>query len=237
MMRDWQMLRIDSAARRALFRVCAAALVKVAFLAVVVCAGYAPRLAQAQSLCESCAVQVGLGGTYHFWSSTGSLVLPVSVTWDDNRYEFGVFRFTTQQLLHFPGTGEARRLADPYWGTSLSRRWQVFDLGPVQGYCGFGLALRTESDVLSASRWDFASQVGFRFHLIGNALGEVTMRHWSNGCLELPNHGQDFATLTIRIDSRLFGTREADWIPIDPSLNVDRLLSANDVGAEEPSLP
>jgi hypothetical protein len=100
------------------------------------------------------------------------------------------------------------------------------------------LALRTESDVLSASKWDFASQVGFRFHLIGDrALGEVTMRHWSNGGIQLPNHGEDFATVTIRIRSRLFGIREADQIPIDPSLDVDRLLIANNGGTEEPSLP
>jgi len=203
-----------------------------------VCADYAPRPAQAQSLCDSCELQVGLGGTYHFWASTGSLVLPVSVTWDENRYEFGAFRFTTQQLLRIPGTGEARQLAHPYWGASLSRRWHLFEVGPVQGYCGFGLALRTESDVLSASKWDFASQVGFRFHLIGDrALGEVTMRHWSNGGIQLPNHGEDFATVTIRIRSRLFGIREADQIPIDPSLDVDRLLIANNGGTEEPSLP
>jgi hypothetical protein len=164
-----------------------------------------------------------MGGTYHFWASTGSLVLPVSVIWDENRYEFGIFRFTTQQLLRLPGTGDARPLANPYWGTSLSPRWQLFDVGAVQGYCGFGLALRTESDVLSASKWDFASQVGFRFHMIGDrALGEVTMRHRSNGGIELPNHGQDFATVTIRIKSRLFRTGEADQIPIDPSLNVNQ---------------
>jgi len=226
-----QLLRSNPAAVGIFSRACATALVKVAFLGVVVGVDYAPRLAQAQSLCESCEVQVGLGGTYHFWASTGSLVLPVSVTWDENRYEFGVFRFTTQQLLHFPGTGEARRLANPYWGASLARRWHLFDVGPVQGYCGFGLALRTESDVLSASKWDFASQAGFRFHMIGDrVVGEATMRHWSNGGIELPNHGQDFATLTIRIQSRLFGIPEVERIPIDPSLDVKRLPSATNGG-------
>jgi hypothetical protein len=35
----------------------------------------------------------------------------------------------------------------------------------------------------------------------------------------------------------LFGIREADQIPIDPSLDVDRLLIANNGGTEEPSLP
>jgi hypothetical protein len=67
-------------------------------------------------------------------------------------------------------------------------------------------------------------------------LGEVAMRHWSNGGIQLPNHGQDFATVTIRIESKLFGIGAVDQIPIDPSLN-NRLLIANNVGAEESSLP
>jgi hypothetical protein len=108
----------------------------------------------------------------------------------------------------------------------------------VQGFCGFGLALRTEADALSATRWDFASQAGFRFRMVGDrVVGEVAMRHWSNGGIQLPNHGQDFATVTIRVASGLFGTRGADQIPIDPLLNRNRLLAANNVGAEEPSLP
>jgi hypothetical protein len=36
-------------------------------------------------------------------------------------------------------------------------------------------------------------------------VGEVTMRHWSNGGIRLPNHGQDFATFTIRVNSGVFG--------------------------------
>ena len=91
-----------------------------------------------------------------------------------------------------------RHTAYPYWGTSLSRRWQLFERGPVQGFFGFGLSEKTESDTLSVTRWDFASQLGLRFHLLANrAVGEVTLRHWSNGGIRLPNHGQDFATVTI----------------------------------------
>ena len=69
-------------------------LAKFASLVLLVCVDCAPGLAIAQSFCESCEVQVGLGGTYHYWGATGSLVLPVSVTWSENRYELGVFRFT-----------------------------------------------------------------------------------------------------------------------------------------------
>jgi len=213
-------------------------LIKIGFLCLVGSAAYAPPPVEAQSVCESCEVQIGLGETYHYWATTGSLVLPVSVTWSDNRYEFGGFRFTNQQLLSLSGMREARHMANPYWGASLSRRWRLFDRGPVQGYFGFGLAARTESDVLSATRWDFASQLGLRFRLPGSrVIGEVTMRHWSNAGIQLPNHGQDFATLTVRVNSRLFGTPEADQIAIDPSLSLDRSIAANSPGLNTSLLP
>ncbi len=215
-----------------------AAFIKVAFLVLLVWAGYAPRSADAHSLCESCEVQIGPGGTYHFWATTGSLVFPVSLTWNEGRYEFGVFRFTDQQLAPFPGTHRDRQMAKPYWGVSLSRRWQIFERGPVRGFFGFGLAGRSESDQLSSTRWDFASQLGLRFRLAGDrVIGEVTMRHWSNGGIRLPNHGQDFATVTFRLNSGVFGIGSADQYPIDPSFNLDRSLAANNSGWEGEPLP
>ena len=219
-------------------RAALAACIRFGFLMLLVCASYAPRSADAQSFCESCEVQVGLGGTYHYWGATGSLVLPVSVTWSENRYEFGVFRFTNQQLLHLPGTREERHMASPYWGASLSRRWQVFERGPVKGFVGFGLAAKTRSDALSVTRWDFASQLGLRFPLLGNrAIGEVTIRHWSNGGIRLPNHGQDFATLTVRLNSGLFGVGNTNQYPIDATFSLDRALAANSPTYERELLP
>jgi hypothetical protein len=198
-----------------------------------VCLSCAPRLALAQAFCQSCEVQVGVGGTYHYWATTGSLVLPVSVTWSDNRYEFAAFRFTDQQLLPFPGTHRERLMANPYWGTSLSRRLRLFDLGPVQGYAGFGLAEKSESDVLSVTRWDFAEQLGLRFHLPGKrVIGEVTMRHWSNAGIRLPNHGQDFATVTFRLNSGLFGIGKVDQYTIHPSFKNDGPLTADALESE-----
>ncbi len=94
-------------------------------------------------------------------------------------------------------------MANPYWGVSASRRWQLFARGPVSGFVGFGLAYRTESDDLSATHWDFASQLGARLRLPGGrSVVELSIRHWSNGGIKLPNHGQDFATVTARFDFR-----------------------------------
>jgi hypothetical protein len=212
--------------------------IKFGLLLLLVCAGCAPRSADAQSLCESCELQVGLGGTYHYWGTTGGVVLPVAVTWSENRYELGIVRVTTQQTLHESRARNERLMADPYWGVSFSRRWQLFDRGPVKGFFGFGLAGKTKSDVLSATRWDFASQLGLRFRLPGNrAMGELTMRHWSNGGIRLPNHGQDFATLTIRLNSGLFGISSADQYPVDPTFNLDRSLAANGSRPERGFLP
>jgi hypothetical protein len=175
-------------------------------------------------------VQVGLGGTYHFWGTTGGVVIPVTVNWSDNRYELGVFRVATTQILADHAYREGRVMADPYWGLSLSRRWRLFERGPVSGFVGLGLAAKTESDQLSATRLDFAEQIGVRFRLPGErVIGEVTVRHWSNAGIRLPNHGQDFATLTFRLNSGLFGVPRADRIPIERSL-LAKNLAAGDGG-------
>lgn len=192
-------------------------------LALAAAGAGAPHRAAAQSICESCEVQIGLGGTYHFWGPTGGVVLPVTVSWSDNRYELGFFRVTTQQMLDDHAYREARVMADPYWGMSLSRRWRLIERGPLAGFVGFGLAAKTESDQLSATRLDFASQLGVRFHLPGDRVtGELTLRHWSNAGIRLPNHGQDFATLTFRLNSGLVGVPRADMIPIGPAFAFAR---------------
>jgi hypothetical protein len=179
-----------------------------------------------------------LGGTYHFWGTTGGVVLPVMVTWSENRYELGFVRVTTQQTLQESRSHNTRLMADPYWGVSLSRRWQLFERGPIKGFFGFGLAGKTKSDELSTTRWDFASQLGVRFRLPGNRVtGELTMRHWSNGGIRLPNHGQDFATLTINLNSGLFGVSKADQFPVDPTFDVSRSLAANNSGSKKELLP
>jgi hypothetical protein len=134
--------------------------VKVAFVALLASAGQAVRGADFQSFCESCQLQLGLGETYHFWGPTGGVVVPLTLTWSQSRYEAGLFRVTTDQTLDEHRSRDRRVMANPYWGVSLSRRWELFERGPVVGFVGLGLAGKTESDALSVTRWDFASQFG-----------------------------------------------------------------------------
>jgi len=193
-----------------------------------------PRLVSAQSWCESCEVQVGLGGTYHYWGATGGVVVPVTLNWDDSRYELGFFRVTTQQVLYDGNSRYGRVMADPYWGVSLSRRWRLYERGPVRLFLGFGFAAKTESDQLSSTRLDFAEQLGVRFRLPGNrVVGELTMRHWSNAGIRLPNHGQDFATLTIRLNTGRFGVGKRELIPLERQLGRNYVAGPDGDGAED----
>jgi len=200
--------------------------------------GFHSQPAQAQSLCDSCDVMAGAGGTYHFWGATGGVVVPVTLTWSANRYEFGFFRVTTEQTLAYHYQRYAHVVAQPYGGVSLSRRWQLFESGPVKAFVGFGLAGKSESDILSVTHWDFASQAGVRFPMPGNhAIGELTLRHWSNAGIRLPNQGQDFATFTVRINPELPIPR-TDQIVIDPRFGRESSqLAGTYAGRQELLLP
>ena len=75
-----------------------------------------------------------------------------------------------------------RLVARPYWGASLSRRFKLFERGPLRAIFGFGVSYRTETDVLSATHWNFSSQFGLRFQSSQfPAIFELSARHWSNG--------------------------------------------------------
>ena len=207
-----------------------------AAITLLLIAAYGPRFANAESLCGGCELQVGIGETYHFWGTTDGVVLPVTLNWSDARYELGLFRISTRQILYDAHYRYGRLMAYPYWGLSLSRRWRLFDRGPVRGFFGFGIAVKTESDQLSVTRWDFASQLGLRFPLPGNRLiGELTFRHWSNGGIRLPNHGQDFVTLTVRLNWGLVGIDSQDQVPVGELANRKGWLTSDSGGA--PNLP
>jgi len=178
--------------------------IQLALLGLTAVLAFATRNVQAAApFCESCEVQLGVGSTYHFWGSTGGVVVPLTVSWDQGRYEFGIFRMARQQVLADSNINTARLMANPYWGVSLSRRWRFFSRGPLTGFVGFGAAFRTETDELTATHLNFAEQLGARYRLPGGRVAaELTIRHWSNAGIKLPNHGQDFATLTATFDFR-----------------------------------
>ena len=155
------------------------------------------RAADLPSFCDRCELHVGAGATYHFWSSTGGVVIPVTLTTEGERYEFGVFRMSTQQSFYDDRERAQRVTARPYWGVSASRRWSVIRRPSWRLYCGFGISYKTESDDLSVTHWNFASQLGARIALrqSGSSV-DVTVRHWSNAGIRLPNRGQDFFTVS-----------------------------------------
>jgi hypothetical protein len=152
------------------------------------------------SICRGCEFQVGVGGTYHSFEATGGVVIPMTVSWDRGRWEFGVFHFGEQTSDNNDENVE-RLVAKPYWGASLSRRFQFFERGPLRAIFGFGVSYRTEQDILSATHWNFSSQLGLRFQSPNfPAIFELSARHWSNGGVRTPNRGQDFTILTVRFD-------------------------------------
>lgn len=152
------------------------------------------------SFCDDCEFQVGLGATYHSFEATGGEVIPATMTWDRGRWEIGVFHFGEQTSADNEENVE-RLVARPYWGASLSRRFKLFERGPLRAIFGFGLSYRTETDVLSATHWNFSSQFGLRYQLSQfPAVIELSARHWSNGGVRTPNRGQDFTILTVRFD-------------------------------------
>jgi Lipid A 3-O-deacylase (PagL) len=150
------------------------------------------------SFCADCQLQLGIGGTYHYWGRTGGIVIPLTLDWDQDRYEIGAFRMATRQHFFNPRFRVDELLAEPYWGFSASRRWELLrKTTHWRLLLGFGGSYKTETNDLSASHWNFAEQLGVRFLPTGNTAIELCGRHWSNAGLKTPNRGQDFATLTF----------------------------------------
>jgi len=161
------------------------------------CAAVGPVHAEVLPGCQDCQLHLGLGGTYHFWSETGGTVIPLTLTWDRERYEVGVFRMATAQTLHERGWNGAHQMAEPYWGMSASRRWRLAQASGWRLSFGFGASYKTEADPLNATHWNFASQLVMRVQMPRSASDlELSMRHWSNAGIRLPNRGQDFFTVS-----------------------------------------
>ncbi len=149
--------------------------------------------------CAECNLLVGAGVTYKFWSLTDSAVVPIELELADSRWELGAFRMTSGQVLDEPATHPHTRYAAlPYWGFSAMRRWRVFHGSWGKLYLGVGGNYRTEADLLVATKWDFAYLIAYRFDLGSErTFVELSIRHWSNAWLRLPDRGQNFMTVML----------------------------------------
>jgi hypothetical protein len=88
--------------------------------------------------CEHCELGVGLGNTYHYWGETDGLVLAAAGILEQGRYEVGVSRMTTRQIMLESGWNRPHVMAEPYWGISASRRWRLFVRPDWRLFFGFG---------------------------------------------------------------------------------------------------
>jgi lipid A 3-O-deacylase PagL len=170
-------------------------------LAGLTLAGLIPRASVADGLplpCGQCDLLLGVGTTYFDFRLTHGLVLPIALELDESRWELAAFRFANSQEVdkHYGPADD--RGANPYWGFTAMRRWQVLHRGRGRIYLGFGANYRTESDYLEISHWNFAYLIAARFDLglHGTAL-EVGIRHWSDAWIRRPNRGQDLATVSV----------------------------------------
>jgi len=167
------------------------------------------RADDTSSFCSTCEVQFGIGGTYHYWGTTHSLVIPVTANFDEDRWELGAFRFTGPQRFYDTTFKYHITFAEPYWGFSFSRRLELFPHPHWRLLIGLGGSYKTQENRLSASLWNFAEQAGVRLTPVAGTNIDLVGRHFSNGGLKLPNHGQDFATLTVTIFPTLLWHRFA----------------------------
>jgi Lipid A 3-O-deacylase (PagL) len=176
---------------------------RAALISLAALAAGAPQGSRADPAwpCGSCDVLLGLGTTFGpsfkrlAW--TNAVVVPLQLELDDSRWELGAFRFVSAQSV--PGYPLATtRAANPYWGFTAMRRWQVLHRGPMKVYLGFGANYRTEVDYLEPTRWNFAWLIALRFDLgrRGEVL-ELGVRHWSDAWIKEPNRGQNLVTLSF----------------------------------------
>ncbi|HXC08395.1 MAG TPA: hypothetical protein VNV61_05660 [Steroidobacteraceae bacterium] len=163
-------------------------------------AAYAPATCSADGLlglCKQCDLLVGGGTTFAHDSSTGGLPLTAALELDESRWELGAFRFATAQRVPISDVPRSYRAANPYWGFTAMRRWQVLHRGWGRLYLGFGANYRTEIDYLEATNWNFAYLLATRFDLgtHGNGL-ELGVRHWSDAWIRPGNRGENILTLS-----------------------------------------
>ncbi len=120
-------------------------------------AACAPATSCAEGLlapCEYCDLLIGAGTTFSHFAWTDGLVSAGTLELDESRWELGVFRFATAQSIPISAVPADYHAANPYWGFTAIRRWQVLHRGRGKLYLGFGANYRTEIDYLEATNWN-----------------------------------------------------------------------------------
>ena len=148
------------------------------------------------SPCAKCNLLFGAGMTFAPYAWTDGVIFPVLFEIDESRWELGAYRFATSQRFAEHGL-ENVTSAGPFWGFTAMHRWQLLHRGSGRYYFGFGANWRTEPDWLTATRWNFAYTVAARGDLGHGALVELSLRHWSNAWIKLPNRGINMLMLTF----------------------------------------
>jgi len=167
---------------------------------------------------------LGVGATHRSNQWTGKLV-PASLTWDDDRYEFFMAYFRDQTIsgLIYEGYPAHMGLAPPLWAFTLSRRFNFVDRPRFKSFLGLGVAyLDTDPctnsaqqndhtpvldyyepvyhgcDRLNGSRLNYALQLGLRVYNHDRTQGlEFGYRHISNAGMTSGNRGEDLLTALL----------------------------------------
>ena len=170
-------------------------------ICVTTLAACAPAISATEGLlapCEHCDLLIGAGTTFNHLAWTNGLVFAGTLELDDSRWELGAFRFATAQSTPISGVPSDYHAANPYWGFTAMRRWQVLHRARGKLYLAFGANYRTEIDYLEATNWNFAYLVAARFDVgkHGRAV-ELGIRHWSDAWIRPGNRGQNLLTLSF----------------------------------------
>jgi len=164
-----------------------------------------PTITKLSRFAKAARCNCGLGGTYTFgarlWAGIGS---------DD---ELGceslrarVFRVASAQVLRDHAYPTGTSWLTPT-GSLPIRRWQVVEKGPVKGFVWVWASAKDGVGSMSATRWISQNSSGCAFGFPERSPWRVDRAALSNAGIRLPNHGQDFVTLTIRLNSGRFGIR------------------------------
>ncbi|MBS0373490.1 MAG: acyloxyacyl hydrolase [Proteobacteria bacterium] len=171
-------------------------------------------------------VHVGAGvGLQVRWPHVAGKLIPASVTWKEDRYEFFAGYFQDSQVGGYRIGGEPAHVA---WAPqhrvfALSRRFNVVETAHWRAFVGIGVAYKDTRlchsidaandrtvtldyyepvyhgcDKLNGSHLNYVPQAGVRYYNQQRSQGiELAFKHLSNAGLSSPNVGENFLALEL----------------------------------------